>query len=1002
MRAIISFLCVFWLVLSAEANTGGFFNRITVDDGLASNNVYTVWQDKKGYMWVGSSNGLQRFDGKYFLNFTIEKPNKLPAQPVRQILEDKNGRMWIRYGDQYGIYNPADLSFQAIPFENTEVRFHGEKLWMDNRGNIFVLLRRNKMLVYDPNTNVFTDRNLPIILPEGYQPNNIFEDTKTGYYWIGCQQGMAVFDPKDKKVYYKGNNPLHLPNLDHEDVSTVFHYHIDSKRIHWMVYWNPNQKFLAFDEKNNKYLSRTESITYNPVGEYRETVSLLESNEGELWYYGVNTFFQFNEEKAVFESLRHEFLKLSEVYYMYEDKEGGIWVASDEGIYHYANYSPDIKYGFFEEGEPKHIFLSIKEIQKKNKPDKEYWIASWGRGILFLDEEFKEIPKPNLYLNTPNSKEYKQPWCMLQERNTGTVWVGAQMGLLQLVNPETKVLENHRLPVFRNSTIRSISQDSEDNIWFTTQRGDLIRYRAGQPIENSSFELVKEFNGFAFAHLVDNSGRVWVCTTNSGVYILDSKTGEIIRHLDDKILSSNKQEKITQLNDSIFVFGFDLLNVYNVNSGENRVLSYSEGMISNDILHMQNDKDGFLWVYTPIGICRYNHFQNSFTNFGKKDGFGLIERDGNGGLLTKDGRIIFTGYSSLVSFNPSHFNSSIKPDRPTLTNIKLFDNFLFVDSLNTDSKRTFKHDQNAFTFYFSTLSFTNQDKLKYYHKLSGIDPDWQMSGQANMAVYSLLPPGGYTLEFRSVNEEGISSPIGSFFFRILPPFHETWWFRLLVSAAVIFVLIVMYRLHINRILAVVKVRNRVARDLHDDMGSTLSTINILSSMAKSKLNSDPVKTSEYISKISDNSQRMMEAMDDIVWSIKPQNDSMEKVIARMREFATNAMDAKDIDFRFEVEEDVYKVKLPMDARRDLFLVFKESVNNLIKYSKCSRAFIHFSLKKGKLHMRVRDYGQGFDMEGADSGNGLNNMKKRAESMGGELRITSEIGEGTEVVLDVRV
>lgn len=1002
MRLLISLLSVFWLVDSLEAKSNGFFNRITTDDGLASNNVYTVWQDRKGYIWVGTSNGLQRFDGKYFLYFPIEKPKKLPAQPVRQILEDKKGRMWIRYGEEYGIYNPADLSFQSIPLENIEVRFHGEKLWMDSRGNIFVLLRRNKLLVYDPVANIFTDKNLPIILPKGFKPNSIFEDVETGLYWIGCEEGMAVYDSKNKRTYSKTNNPLQLPNLDNEDISTVFHYHIDSKRVHWVVYWSPNQKFIAYDEKTQKYITKSETRDYPPVGEYREIASLLETNEGELWYYGVNMLYQFDERKVTFEPLTHESLNFTEIYYMYEDKEGGIWVASDEGIYHYANYFPDIKYGFFNEGEPKHIFLSLTEIHKKNNPKKEYWITSWGRGLVFLDEEFKEIKLSNFYKDTPNSTEYKQPWCILQDRNTGKVWMGAQSGVLQLVNPETKALENHRLPIFRNSTIRSISQDEVGNIWFTTQRGDLIRFQAGKAVENSSFELIREFKGFSFAHLVDKKNRVWVCTSNNGVYILDGKTGEVIRHIDDKILSSNKQEKITQLNDSIFFFGYDLLNAYNFNSGENRILSYSEGMISNDILHMQTDKDGFLWIYTPIGICRYNYFQNSFTNYSKKDGFGRLERDGNGGVLTEDGRLIFTGYHSLVSFNPSQFNSSIKPDRPSLTNIKLFDNFLFVDSLNTESKRTFSHHQNAFTFYFSTLDFTNQDKLKYFHRLSEIDQDWQLSGQANMAVYSLLPPGRFTLEFRSENEEGMSSPIGFFYFRISPPFYETWWFRLLVGAVFLSIVAVMYRLHINRILAVVNVRNRVARDLHDDMGSTLSTINILSAMAKTKLNTDPVRTSEYISKISDNCQRMMEAMDDIVWSIKPQNDSMDKIIARMREFATNAMEAKDINFRFEIDEDIYKVKLPMDSRRDLFLVFKESVNNLVKYSRCEKAIVHFSLRKGKLHMRVKDYGQGFELNGADSGNGLNNMKRRAQNMGGELTIISELGEGTEVVLDVGI
>jgi signal transduction histidine kinase len=211
-----------------------------------------------------------------------------------------------------------------------------------------------------------------------------------------------------------------------------------------------------------------------------------------------------------------------------------------------------------------------------------------------------------------------------------------------------------------------------------------------------------------------------------------------------------------------------------------------------------------------------------------------------------------------------------------------------------------------------------------------------------------------------------------------------------------------YRMNLNRILAVVKLRSRLARDLHDDMGSTLSTINILSSMAKSKLGTDPAKTSEYISKISENSQRMMESMDDIVWSIKPQNDSMEKLIARMREFANQVLESKDIVFSMEVEERILGIKLSMDARRDLFLIFKEGINNAAKYSGATRVFIAFGLDEQLFTMKIRDYGRGFDTENIDDGNGLENMKKRASNLGGMLEIKSQLGQGTELVLKVRL
>ena len=202
-------------------------------------------------------------------------------------------------------------------------------------------------------------------------------------------------------------------------------------------------------------------------------------------------------------------------------------------------------------------------------------------------------------------------------------------------------------------------------------------------------------------------------------------------------------------------------------------------------------------------------------------------------------------------------------------------------------------------------------------------------------------------------------------------------------------------------MAVEALRNRVARDLHDDMGSTLSTINILSSMAKAKIDGSTVKTSEYLSKISEYSERMMDTMDDIVWSIKPSNDSMIKIISRMREFATNVLEPKEIDFDFTINEDIYEIKLNMEARRDFFLIFKEAVNNAAKYSKADKVEIDLTIQNKKLVLLVKDDGAGFDFSQAD-GNGLGNMKKRADNINGYVSIQSSKGNGTSVKLVIPV
>ena len=173
-------------------------------------------------------------------------------------------------------------------------------------------------------------------------------------------------------------------------------------------------------------------------------------------------------------------------------------------------------------------------------------------------------------------------------------------------------------------------------------------------------------------------------------------------------------------------------------------------------------------------------------------------------------------------------------------------------------------------------------------------------------------------------------------------------------------------------------------------------------MAKSKMNNDTVTSSNYLSKITDNSQRMMEAMDDIVWSIKPDNDNMHRVIARMREYATGILEARNIEFNFEVDDKINDLKLDMEVRRDLFLIFKEAINNIAKYSKAKRAEVHFTFKDRWLAIQIQDNGIGFEAEKVDSGNGLDNMVKRASNLKGQLKIESTPDLGTEIYLGIPV
>lgn len=343
------------------------------------------------------------------------------------------------------------------------------------------------------------------------------------------------------------------------------------------------------------------------------------------------------------------------------------------------------------------------------------------------------------------------------------------------------------------------------------------------------------------------------------------------------------------------------------------------------------------------------------------------------------------------------------PPAVVITAFRILNQDLPIDSILHLNRVELSYNQNSFRLSFEAPGASQHNNLIYYYKLEGAEEEWIKTDKPLSVSYTLLPPGSYTFMVTCKKEQGISSQkVTQLPLLIRVPFWLSWWFILFCCTAFAAIVYYFHRISIERILAVEALRQKVARDLHDDIGSTLSTINILSMMAKSKLAEDPAKASEYIGKISDNSSRMMEAIDDIVWSINPVNDSMQKIVARMREVATEVLEPKSIEIQFYFDEAIKSISLNMEERRDLFLIFKEAVNNIAKYAKATEVKIQFTLTNDILKLSIQDNGIGFDVEKADNGNGLSNMQKRAEKLGGKLSIESHPGRGNHVSLEMEI
>lgn len=1014
MFRVIYFCLILFFPFSAIGQIPYLYNRLSSSDGLNTNKINCIYQDKKGFLWIGTENGIQRFDGRKFINFRSDGlNNSMPPYGVDQIMDAGNGMFWIRQGTEIGKYDPVMFRYFKVPVY-PGIQASNTDLWMsaDSKGNVFLYTRWADLLWFDKETNSFTNEKIPIKIPDGWSVNYLFEDPGENKYYICSDNGLAIYEEATHQLHYKNHNPEKTNISRWQNLKFVYNFFIDSQNTWWIFYYDSAPAKEAYiilhTEPQSGKIIDSISVKISEHKKYEQYDWIFETKSQQIWIGGVNTLLSYDRGKHIFTQninlgLTDFDIECREIKQMFEDSENSLWFCTDNGLYVIGHGQENAYNYIFEKSENNEILInSILQTGKK-----ENWIGTWGKGIMVFDSLFIK-KNVNLY-DGINNKEAKMVWAVLEQEPNGLIWSGCQYGNIIVFDPETKKAV-HQLnpPAMQGASVRQIVKDKEGNLWFGTQKGQLVKWDKTKEINNQNFEDKYNFHATIFSLNIDSSGRIWVGTNKLGLFVLDSTGTNVLNHFSSgqnnvPDLFGNTIYDSEQYNDSIFFITTGLLNILNLNSGKITQLTQYEGLPGNNVFKVVKDERGILWFASNNGLGSYNFSKNMFAYYTERNGFVYAGKPAYAKYRMKNGEIWFGGENSLYGFFPDKISYNSVPADVTLTDFKLFNTFIPLDSLLSLKEILLKPEQNSFTIYFSSLSYAQQDNLIYYYKLEGVNDDWIKADRDLAAQYTTLPPGDYTFNVKCVNLQGVESAnITSLNLSIMPHFYQTWWFFILVIAAISILTYFIYRQRLNKLLAVERIRSKVARDLHDDVGSTLSTINILSSMAKTKLLTDPVKTSEYISKITDNSQQMMEAMDDIVWSIKPDNDNMLKIVARMREYASGILEPKDIEIIFTTGEHLHELKLDMETRRDVFLIFKEAVNNIAKYAHCTKTEINIKYLNQRLVMSIRDNGVGFDLNKADSGNGMGNMQKRAELLNGIIKIKSEPGQGTEVVMNIPV
>ena len=978
-------------------------------------------QDEEGYMWIATINGLQRFDGNRFLTFMHEEGNAstIPNDNIVAMLLDKDKNLWILSAlGHVGIFDKKKFTYKAssIKVKNESILRAIKYMFEDDQGNIFIHLAPHEILTYKKSTNEFSAANTFIPTPPNWHYWSATYDPKDKTFWMAADSGLVVFNPRTKKLSYRNHNEENISainDLNHIRFSSQLR--IDNKQRIWFITWSvitgAGPFVYCYDQSRRKLIIDQLSL-YTFLHSYHETSPIFEQKNGKLWLYGLTFLAEFDEKKTQFfpvpnQYLHEQSINFEKVNSLCEDREENIWVSTtDNGIF---VFNPSAQ-----------LFNSVTHVNRfDNLPGREAVISFmetdngqlltgvWAEGVYRYDSNMNDIP---VAIKGLGEKNGVSAWCMRRMLN-GEIWMGLQGGSVLVYDQDAGSAKIYKPPIIQERTIRQLAQDNRGNVWIGSHSIGLFKYSASstaKKFEDRIYSIPGIPKTLIPKLMIDSRGYLWVCTIVDGIYKIDTRTDSIVEHITSKDpptrrLIDNSVGDVMEYNDSTILIVSNGLNVYNTRRNVITHITTTNGLPTPYIVCMIKDKKGNLWLGMINGLCRLDLQKMNFSFYDRSDGIRNDKFKVASSYMMKDGRLLFGTTNDFLVFDPDKVTSSSIPPNVAITDVKLATSSLLVDSIQRLPELKLHYEDKSIAIDFASLSYLKKNKLTYYYKMEGIDKDWVMSDMSQRAVYTYLPSGGYTFMVKAKNVDGVfSQQVTSLKIKMNPPFYKTWWFLGLVILAFSVFLFWLDQQRMHKIKATESIRTRIATSLTEDMTNSISSINISSELAKTKVDKDVERTREYISQISYTSNRMVQAMYDMVWSIHPDNDTMQHTIDRMRAYAAEIESTHNTDIVFDIGKSVSKLELDMEFRYELLSVFKEAISNAAKHADARHIQVMLQCRKRLLRMSIEDDGKGFDLESVVMGRGINDMKRRTSAINATLKIKSYINTGTIIKVETRV
>ena len=1015
MQKLITFLLILSCTFCFAQPSTLYFRNLNTGNGLSQNKINCIIQDKRGFTWIGTDDGLNRYDGHRFQVFRHDPSNSatLSGNMITDLLEDKNEILWIATADgglsRYDYRLPPDKQFQQFkhsPSDSTSIPVNIiNALLEDASGDLWLATSGNGVLRFNKEKKTFSEP----IRRKSRTCLDLAIDHK-GIIWAGKQGGgLTKIDPATMKYEEDERYFDVYAKLPHMTVSSLFR---DSKNNMWMGSWDKVVYRVDPATQREDVFRKTEDPFSFPED---DPLSFAEDKNEHIWIGGkYNGLYFYHPATGKFFNYRHDpskegSLAGNQVNCIFIDGSGIVWLGTNGGI---SIYDP-VQQKFAQ------TFLPIIDNNRQTIYD---FHTDENNNVLIGTSE-------GLYVRNATDRSLRHfPLTYKNEKlavtkffrnRDGVLYIGTQVSVFRLnkdfsvaplPNTDKDVVMNHII----ESRVVSMTADTIDGhpVLLVSPYGHYLAYydfvlQQWVSRQDSIRQIIKKFNirdNLIREFFKTSNGNIWMATTKSGLGEWARHSSPVVRYYNnipgnDSSISNNhifdiREDKKGNLWVSTYGGG---LHYFNVDTKQFQHITASHNLAEG----MQVDDSGNVWMIANGNLDRYDPYHKSYSTFELPD---LEKSGGVRGYICRDanGKMYIAGSGYFIVFDPTQVRDLRTTPPVHFTDFKIFNDsyshLLFEKEINL------KYNENFFTVEYAAPGYHAGYPVQYSHQLVGVDHNWVDDGTKSAVNYTNLDAGEYMFKIRATIKPGVwENEISSVLIRIKPPWWRTWWFFSMAAVFIALVIYFMYRYRINELLKRQAIRNKIAQDLHDNVGSTLSSISVYSQVAKiyqQQQKLEPLQ--DTLEKISATSSEMISEMNDIVWAINPRNDNMETILQRMESFARPLLASQEVKFHFSYVPGIQHQHLEMAKRKNFYLIFKEAINNALKYSGCKNLWVDISLHHHQLELLVKDDGKGFDVKkirsmNTLSGNGVRNMEMRAKEMKGSWSIVSS-DSGTIVKL----